>query len=308
MSFRGIYQILHTPFDESGTIDWASFEQQISFSIKAGVHGLVAPAMASEFYTLSDKERFEVVEFAAQHINKRVPYIVAVQGVSLKVACEFAEHAVGQSADGLMAMPPYLRKSSKAGLREYYSSLANFGLPLMIQNAPAPIGSPLSPAEMSQLLAENEQLSYIKEESPPILQKIAQIKVLAGEHCLGIFGGANGLYLLDEMARGACGNMPAGGLVDLQVKTFNAFEAGEKDKANDLQLRLLPLLTYASMYGATFHKYLLWRRGVFKSPYARDPQKIDLDKGDIAAIESYWTLVENDVTKGFELRESALRS
>ena len=301
MAFRGIYQILHTPFDESGVIDWASFENQISFCLKAGVHGLVAPAMASEFFTLSDKERFEVVEFAAKQISKRVPFIVAVQGVSLSVACQFAEHAVSQGADGLMAMPPYLRKSSRTGLQEYYSKLANFGLPLMIQNAPAPIGSPLSPAEMSQLLADNENLSYIKEESPPILQKIAQINNLAGNHCLGIFGGANGLYLLDEMARGACGNMPAGGLVDIQVEIFNAFEAGKADKANDLQLRLLPLLTYASMYGVSFHKYLLWRRGVLTAPFARDPQKTTLDKGDIAAIEKYWKLVEDDVLEGYEL-------
>ena len=45
-----------------------------------------------------------------------------------------------------MAMPPYLRKASKADLREYYRALAQFDRPLIIQNAPAPIGTPLSPA------------------------------------------------------------------------------------------------------------------------------------------------------------------
>ena len=46
----GIYQILHTPFAETGAIDWASYERQIDFCLQAGVHGLVTPAMASEFF------------------------------------------------------------------------------------------------------------------------------------------------------------------------------------------------------------------------------------------------------------------
>lgn len=304
MLFRGIYQILHTPFDDSGKLDWDSLSRQIEFCMQAGVHGLVAPAMASEFFTLSDQERFDMVAFSAEKIAKRVPFIVGVQAVSLPVALQFTQHAVDHGADGLMAMPPYLRKSSKAGLSDYYSSLADFGLPLIIQNAPAPIGSPLSPQELSTLLKDHKNVAYIKEESAPILQKINQIVELAGASCLGIFGGANGFYLLDEMARGACGNMPAGGVVDVQVKIFNAFTQGDTAKANDLQLRLLPLLTYAAMYGVTFHKYLLWRRGVLTHAYARDPQQIPLDPGDITAIEGYWKLIADDLIEGYALGQT----
>ena len=57
----GIFQILHTPFTDTGEIDWTSFERQIEYCIEAGVHGLVLPAMASEFFSISDAERFEVV-------------------------------------------------------------------------------------------------------------------------------------------------------------------------------------------------------------------------------------------------------
>lgn len=287
----GIYQILQTPFDDGGAIDWESFAKQIEFCMAAGVHGLVTPALASEFFTLSDAERHQVVEFASDAIAGRAPFIVGVQGLNQRIALEFAEHACKHDATALMAMPPYLRKASKLDLREYYRALAQFERPLIIQNAPAPIGTPLSPRELVELLAIEDNILYIKEETNPILQHISQIIALDSGNCAGVFGGANGSYLVDELKRGACGNMPAGGLVDVQVQIYNLYRAGDIERAERLSYRLLPLLNYATVYGVSFHKYLMWRRGVLNTPFVRDPQKISLEADDIRAVEALWILV-----------------
>lgn len=284
----GIFQILHTPFADDGAIDWRSFQRQIDYCMAARAHGLVLPALASEFFTLSDAERFRLVEFAAKAIDGRVPLVVGVQGLTLGAALEFARHACDNGATALMAMPPYLRKASKAYVKDYYRALAQFDRPLMIQNAPAPIGSPLSPAELVELLAAEPNIAYIKEETIPILQHINQILELDAGHCQGVFGGANGIYLIDELNRGACGNMPAGGVVDLQVKIYDLYQGDQLEQAEEIHFQLLPLLNYAAVYGISFHKYVLWRRGVLRSPYARDPQKISLNGDDIRAIESLW--------------------
>ena len=287
----GIYQILQTPFDDDGAIDWKSFANQIEYCLAAGVHGLVAPALASEFFTLSDAERRAVVEFTGDAIAGRVPFIVGAQGLNRRIALEFAEHACNHDATALMAMPPYLRKASKAGLREYYRALAQFDRPLIIQNAPAPIGSPLTPRELVDLLAIEDNILYIKEETNPILQHINEILALDTGNCAGVFGGANGTYLIDELKRGACGNMPAGGLVDAQVKIYNLYRAGDIAEAERISYSLLPLLNYATVYGLAFHKFVMWRRGVLKSPFARDPQMISLNADDRRAIEALWPLV-----------------
>lgn len=284
----GIFQILHTPFDDAGTIDWRSFQTQIDYCMAAGAHGLVVPALASEFFTLSDAERFHVVEFAAKAIGGSVPLVVGVQGLTLQAALEFAIHACKNGATALMAMPPYLRKGSKAYVKDYYRALAQFDRPLMIQNAPAPIGTPLSPGELVELLASEPNIAYIKEETVPILQHINEILALDTGHCQGVFGGANGIYLLDELTRGACGNMPAGGVMDVQVKIYDLYQAAERERAERIHFQLLPLLNYAAVYGISFHKYVLWRRGILRSPYARDPQKINLNPDDIRAIEGLW--------------------
>ena len=289
----GIFQILQTPFDERGVIAWESFARQIEYCFAAGVHGLVVPALASEFFTLSDAERKEVVAFASEQIAGRAPFVVGVQGLNQHIALDFARHACQHDATALMAMPPYLRKAPKPQVQEYYRELAAFDRPLIIQNAPAPIGTPLSPRELVDLLAAEPNIQYIKEETIPILQHISQILELDAGACLGVFGGANGIYLIDELKRGACGNMPAGGMVDVQVKIYDLYRAGEVELADSLNFQLLPLLNYAMVYGVSLHKYVLWRRGVIDSPYVRDPQKLNLDAADIAAIEALWQRISD---------------
>lgn len=301
-SFCGIYQILHTPFHDDGSIDWESLERQIVYCLDAGVHGLVIPAMASEFFALSDQERYDLVAAALGCIDERVPVLVGVQAVSEPVARGFAEHAAKHGADGLMAMPPYLRKAGKADLEAYYLALAQYNLPVMIQNAPALSGAMLSATELVGLLQLHDNIAYIKEEASPILQRITQVIEKAGSACQGVFGGANGLYLVDELRRGAVGNMPAGGFVDVQVKVYNLYVAGEQEAAAALHHRLLPLLNYASTYGVTLHKFLLWRRGVLRSPYARDPQRMALDRHDEQALLDYWHLIEGETLPAYPLR------
>ena len=298
-ALAGIYQILQTPFSDQGDIDWGSFERQIEFCVDVGVHGLVVPALASEFFTLSDGERRATVEFAARHCSGRIPLVAGVQGLNLRLALEFAEHASQQGVTALMAMPPYLRKAGKAAVREYYRALAQFERPLIIQNAPAPIGSPLSPGELCELLALEAGIQYIKEETVPILQHISQILALDTGHCHGVFGGVNGIYLIDELRRGACGNMPAGGFVDVQVKIYDLYRAGDIEAAERIHFQLLPLLNYAMVYGVSLHKYVLWRRGLLDSPFVRDPQKLSLDADDIRALEDLWGRIAGDASAGY---------
>jgi len=299
--FAGIYQILHTPFTDDGAIDYASLESQIDYCLAAGVHGLVIPAMASEFFSLTDAERLEVAAFALAYVARRVPVLVGAQGITHFHAAGFAEHAAKHGADGLMAMPPYLRKASKGELEIYYKTLAGFDLPVMIQNAPALSGSALSAAELTGLLALHPRIEYVKEEAPPILQRISQVLAQAGDSVKGVFGGANGIYLIDELDRGGCGNMPAGGFVDVQVKIYNLYAAGDKAAADALHLRTMPLLLHASVYGVSLHKYMLWRRGVIKSRHIRDPQRLTLDAHDERAIEKYWALIADETLPAYPL-------
>jgi hypothetical protein len=55
-TWRGIFVIPQTPFDESGELALDDLSRLIDFCVESGAHGIVYPVMASEFFVLSDAE------------------------------------------------------------------------------------------------------------------------------------------------------------------------------------------------------------------------------------------------------------
>jgi len=52
--WRGIFPIVVTPFTQTYELDEDGLRRVVRFCIEAGARGLVGPANASEFSTLSD--------------------------------------------------------------------------------------------------------------------------------------------------------------------------------------------------------------------------------------------------------------
>ena len=83
--------------------------------------------------------------------------------------------------------------------------------------------------------------------------------------------------------------MPAGGMVDVQVKIYDLYVQGNVEDAERIHFLLLPLLNYAMVYGVSLHKYVLWRRGVIDSPsYARSAENQFERKTTYAQWTSLW--------------------
>jgi 4-hydroxy-tetrahydrodipicolinate synthase len=107
----------------------------------------------------------------------------------------------------------------------------------------------------------------------------------AGDRLLGAFGGQNGIWMLTELDRGSCGNMPNCATVDAHARIFTLYRDGRREEAEALHLHLLPLLVLGSQYGVAFAKDLLQRRGVIRTNVARDPQPAALDPWDWAEVD-----------------------
>jgi 4-hydroxy-tetrahydrodipicolinate synthase len=295
--FAGIFPILQTPFDDNGAVDLQSLRSEIEFCLRAGVHGLVIPANASEFFTLSDAERFQLAEVTLAEVRGRVPVVITCNGVSPQAAVAFTRHAVANAADGIMVLPPYVRRPNEAGVLAYYDAVAAAadGRPLIIQNADPPLGTPLSIPSLARLIERTPNVRYVKEEVMPGGHRMTSLIRAAGERLEGVFGGLNGIWMLSELDRGACGNMPACGAVDVHVRLYNLYRDGRRDEAEALSQRFLPLLNLGSQYGVAFQKELLWRRGVIRTKVCRDPQAPTLDDHDAADLERYWALIKSDL-------------
>ena len=283
--FRGIFPIVVTPFTENYELDAAGLRRIVRFSINAGAHGLVGPANASEFMTLSDDERRQWLEIVIDETGGQIPVIAAVNAGHWLPAIELSRFSEALGAAGLMSMPPYVIHPDGEGCYEFYQKLdAAVNLPIFIQNYNGPVGTPMSAALLARMCRDFHNDIYLKEETVPSSRAVSKTIAAAGDACKGVFGGQGGIYLIDDYNRGSTGNMPACQVVDAHVAIWNKLESGDLGGARQLFNQLLPLINYERQYGVALYKEVLYRRGVISTTVCRiqkplldDPDRAELD-------------------------------
>ncbi len=272
MKFRGVFAIPPTPFTADDRVDVESLRRTVDFCVDAGAHGVVAPVNASEGPFLTDEERRQVVEALIEQAAGRIPVMVGVSGVSTRASVEFARHAEAAGAASIIAMPPYVKHATQDEIVEFYQALARAcRLPICIQNYVAPVGTPMSAAFVARLLREIDTVVYVKEETAYAPQLLSQELALAGDACQGIMGGMAGRYLMDEYARGACGNMPACEFADVHARLWDLLDGGDEPAARALFAALLPALNRERLLGVRWVKEVLRERGVIDGITCRLP-------------------------------------
>ena len=270
--FRGIFTIPSTPFREDGEIDVPSFRRVVDFCVECGAHGLVFPVNASEFTSLSDAERFELAELLLEQNAGRIPAIIGVAAVSRQVAAKFALHAREIGADGVIAMPPYIKRgpTSETVIFDTYRAIGDAAqIPVFIQNYSPPLGTDMSADLLLRLCREIEYIQYVKEEATPSTIKHSQLLALNDGSCKGVFGGAGGRYLIEEHRRGSAGNMPGCHVTDVVVAFWNALEAGDEAQATYIYKEMAPLFFFEHQLPGCY-KEVLYRRGVIDCPLKRN--------------------------------------
>jgi dihydrodipicolinate synthase/N-acetylneuraminate lyase len=270
-SYRGVFTIPSTPFQADGEIDILSFRRVVDFCVECGAHGLVFPVNASEFSSLSDAERFRLSEVLVDQNAGRVPAIIGVAGVSQEVAAKFAKHAHNINANGVIAMPPYVRRGalSEKVIFDYYQEISDAAqMPVFIQNYGPPIGTDMSAEFLLKLCREIEYVEYIKEETVPSTVKLTAIVENNEGSCKGVFGGAGGRFLIEEYRRDS-GNMPGCHVTDVVVAFWNALEAGDEERAMYIYKEMAPLFFFEHQLPGCY-KEVLYRRGVIDCPLKRN--------------------------------------
>ncbi len=285
--WRGIFPIVVTPFTESCALDEAGLRRIVRFSIEAGAHGLVGPANASEFATLSDDERKRWIDIVVHETGGQIPVIATTTSGHALPAAALSRYAQDSGADGIMAMPPHIVHPDAAGCYAYYQTVSDaINIPIFVQNYIGPVGTPMSAELLARMCREIEHVDYIKEETLPSSRRVIETIKAAGDACKGVFGGQGAIYLLDDYRRGSTGNMPACQVVDAHVAIWNRLEAGDEAGAREGFNRLLPLINYERQYGVALYKEVLFRRGIIQTTTCRLPNAVVLDEYDKAELDA----------------------
>lgn len=269
-SFRGIFVIVTTPFTADLLLDEDGLEATLDFCLSAGVHGVVANALASEGGYLSEAERKRAAEIVVAKVKGRVPAIVAVSAPHHTIAADYARHAAAVGADAVMALPPTLHPSTVADLKAHYRAIgAATSLPLVIQNVIGQGATTMGAPLIAELVNEVPTARFVKEESGYPAQTVGEIIRLCGDKVEGVMGGRAGKTLLEEVRHGVSGTMPACEIADVHVALWNAIEAKDERRVRTIFNRLLPLLDMESNYGMPLMKEVLKMRGVIGSAAVR---------------------------------------
>ncbi len=269
-SFRGIFVIVTTPFTDDHALDETGLRRTLEFCLAAGVHGVVANALASEGGYLSEAERKRAAEIVVGAVKSRVPAIVAVSAPHHSIAADYARHAESIGADAVMSLPPTLHPSTPAEIKAHYRAIAAAtSLPLVLQNVVGQGASAMSAALLAELVNEIPTARFVKEESGYPAQTVGEIIRLAGSRLEGVMGGKAGKTLMEEVRHGVSGTMPACEIADVHVALWNAIEARDDKRARAIFQRLLPLLDMESNYGMPLMKEVLRMRGVIGSTVCR---------------------------------------
>lgn len=276
--FRGIFPIMATPYRDDGSVDLDTLAEEVRFLDRAGVHGIVWPQLASEYALLTYDERIAGAEAIAKAAKGLRPAVVlGVQADDAAAAERYARHARSLGADAIIALPP--RQSGQTqfdldAVAEYYRAVAEAGaLPMFMQA----VGN-MSVEFVARMVREIPNLRFVKDEAGHTLSRLTAFRELPEADRPVAFTGGHGRTLIEEMARGSAGTMPAASWVDLYVRVWELWHAGHRHEALDLFSKVLLLVGKARAHGLPALAYVLHLRGVFPNWRVRAPDSRPLDR------------------------------
>ncbi len=194
-------------------------------------------------------------------------------------------------ASGVMvAPPPTLRTDDQiVAYFEMVQETLGPNVPWVLQDHPVATGVQMSAAVIVRIIRNAPSCVMLKHEDCPGLAKLSAIRAASQRgdmHRVSILtGNGGGLFLPEELARGADGAMTGFAYPEMMVGVCHAFAAGDVARAHDLFDAYLPLARYEQQpgIGLAVRKHLLAERGVIASAALRKPGP-RLSAADIADI------------------------
>lgn len=239
--WQGVYPALTTPFTDTDSVDYQTFEKNMEAQIAAGVHGLVLGGTLGEASSLLNEEKYDLVRFTVEKAAGRVPVVMNIAEQTTRAAVSAAEEARRCGASGLMLLPPMRYKADDRETLAYFRAVANATpLPIMIYNNPVDYKI-LVTLDMFEVMASWPTIQAVKESTRDVSNVTRMLnrfgdrfKILCGVDTLA----------LESLLLGAHGWVA--GLVDAfpaeTMAIFRHAKAGQVEEARRLYRWFLPLL------------------------------------------------------------------
>jgi 4-hydroxy-tetrahydrodipicolinate synthase len=291
---RGVYLIAVTPFTDSGALDLASTDRMVDFYLERGATGLTILGILGEATKLTAEESRVFVRQVLARVNGQVPVIVGASAPGFAPMQELSRSVMDLGAAGVMVAPPSTVRTDDqiTAYFEMVSETLGPDIPWVLQDHPVSTGVQMSTGVVLRILKNAPTCVMLKHEDCPGLAKLSAIRAASERGDLPrvsiLCGNGGGLFLPEELGRGADGAMTGFAYPEMMVDVCLAHAAGDTERAHDVFDAYLPLARYEQQagIGLAVRKHLMVQRGAIASAKIRKPgpQLSAADRADIERL------------------------
>ena len=289
---QGVYMITVTPFKDNGELDLPSTDRMVDFCLERGVTGLTILGIMGEATKLTAEESRLFVRQVLARVQGKVPVVVGASAPGFAPMGELTKSVMDMGAAGVMVAPPATVRTDDqiTSYFEMVNETLGSDVPWVLQDHPVSTTVQMSTAVVLKILKYSPRCVMLKHEDWPGLAKLSAICAAMQKGELRkisiLTGNGGGLFLPEELVRGANGAMTGFAYPEMMVDVCAAYAAGNVERAFDIFDAYLPLAKYEQQggIGLAVRKHILAERGAIASAAIRKPGP-KLSALDIADIK-----------------------
>ncbi|MEG0313890.1 MAG: 4-hydroxy-tetrahydrodipicolinate synthase [Erysipelotrichaceae bacterium] len=169
MSNFKVIVALITPFHRDLTIDYEALLNIINRLIYEGVDGLLVCGTTAEAPTLSDEEKFNILEFVIKNVDKRIKIYFGCGDNNTEHTLKLCKRAQKYPIEALLLVTPYYNIPNADGLYEHYNYIAKRTIAnIILYNVPRRTNVNLEYNTIAKLIENNKNIVAIKQASSDI--------------------------------------------------------------------------------------------------------------------------------------------
>lgn len=291
-SAKGVYLIAVTPFKDNGELDLESTDRMVDFYLEKGATGLTILGILGEATKLTAAESGLFVQRVLARVAGQVPVIVGASAPGFAPMKELTQNVMAMGASGVMVAPPHSVRTDDQ-ITAYFDMVNETlgpDVPWCLQDHPVSTGVQMSTSVIMRILKSSPNCVMLKHEDTPGLAKLGAIRAASERGDIQrvsiLTGNGGGLFLPEELTRGADGAMTGFAYPEMMVDVVKAHANGDIERAHDIFDAYLPLARYEQQpgIGLAVRKHLMAARGAIASATVRKPGP-KLSTADLADIE-----------------------
>jgi len=162
---QGSVVALITPFNEDGSVNFKRLRELVDWHIDQQTDSILLLGTTAETPTLTLAEEDEIVRVGIEQAKGRVPIIVGSGSNNTMVAMEQSIKYEKMGADALLVITPYYNKTSKAGMVNHFTQIADaVNTPILVYNVPGRTGVTVSYEALAEI-SKHKNIVGVKEAS-----------------------------------------------------------------------------------------------------------------------------------------------